>query len=299
MNMTKRIQALYGAKWLPFGQDVPDEGLYVPARVENFATRVLMNINEGGYALCTGEPGQGKSVVSRLIARRLEQMDGVKVGRIDHPQSRVSDFYRELGDHFDIQMNIYNRFSGFKALRSQWLGHIESTLVRPVLLIDEAQEMAASAFTELRILSSKDFDSRCLLTVVFFGDGRLLERFRTPELVPLATRIRTRLHLEPSPREELRALLEHRMEAAGVPQLMTPELLITLCERAGGNPRALLNMAAELLHVGAEKQMERLDEKLFLDVFAPPIAKGRPAAAPAPAQPAKVRALAAADRRVP
>jgi hypothetical protein len=58
-------------------------------------------------------------------------------------------------------------------------------------------------------------------------------------------------------------------------------------------------MAAELLHVGAEKQMERLDEKLFLDVFAPPIAKGRPAAAPAPAQPAKVRALAAADRRVP
>jgi hypothetical protein len=146
---------------LPFGQDVPDDALYVAPRVENFALRVLANINEGGYALCTGEPGQGKSVVSRLIARRLGQLDGVKVGCIDHPQSRVSDFYRELGDHFDIQMNIYNRFSGFKALRVQWLEHIESTLVRPVLLIDEAQEMASSAFTELRILSSKDFDARC------------------------------------------------------------------------------------------------------------------------------------------
>lgn len=296
MNMTKRIQAFYGAKYLPFGQDVPDEALHTPARVENFATRVLANINEGGYALCTGEPGQGKSVVSRLIARRLAQLDGVKVGCIDHPQSRVSDFYRELGDHFDIPMNIYNRFSGFKALRSQWLGHIESTMVRPVLLIDEAQEMASTAFTELRILSSKDFDARCLLTVVFFGDGRLIERFRTPDLVPLATRIRTRLHLDPMTREELRVLLEHRMETAGVPQLMTPELVVTLCERAGGNPRALLNMAAELLYIGAEKQMERLDEKLFLEVFAPPVAKARPVAAPAPAHATK-RVVGAADRR--
>jgi len=295
MNTTKMTLAFYGAKHLPFEPDVPYEGVYVSPRVENFAQRVLANINEGGYALCTGEPGQGKSVVSRVIARRLAQLDGVKVGYIDHPQSRVSDFYRELGDHFDIQMNIYNRFSGFKALRNQWLGHIESTLVRPVLLIDEAQEMASSAFTELRILSSKDFDSRCLLTVVFFGDGRLVERFRTPELVPLATRIRTRLHLEPSPRDELRALLEHRMEAAGVPSLMTPELVVTLCDRAGGNPRALLNMAAELLQAGAERQLERLDEKLFLDVFSPPIAKARPMPAPAPV--VKSRGLTAADRR--
>lgn len=297
MNTTKRTLALYGAKYLPFGQDVPDDALHVGARAENFVLRVLANINEGGYALCTGEPGQGKSVVSRVLARRLAQLDGVKVGCIDHPQSRVSDFYRELGDHFDIQMNIYNRFSGFKALRNQWLGHIESTLVRPVLLIDEAQEMASSAFTELRILSSKDFDQRCLLTVVFFGDGRLVERFRTPELVPLATRIRTRLHLEPATREELRALLEHRMEAAGVPGLMTPELVVTLCDRAGGNPRALLNMAAELLQVGAERQLERLDEKLFLDVFAPPIAKARPMAPSAP--PAKARVGASAERRGP
>jgi hypothetical protein len=35
-------------------------------------------------------------------------------------------------------------------------------------------------------------------------------------------------------------------------------------------------MAIELLHVGADKLLDRLDEKLFLDVFAPPIAKGGP-----------------------
>jgi type II secretory pathway predicted ATPase ExeA len=46
---------------------------------------------------------------------------------------------------------------------------------------------------ELRLLSSADFDATSLLTVVLCGDGRLLERLRQEALVPLGTRIRTRL----------------------------------------------------------------------------------------------------------
>jgi general secretion pathway protein A len=63
-----------------------------------------------------------------------------------------------------------------------------------VLLIDEAQEMAPKVRSELRLLSSADFDATSLLTMVLSGDDRLLERLRHPDLVPLATRIRTRLH---------------------------------------------------------------------------------------------------------
>ena len=40
--------------------------------------------------------------------------------------------------------------------------------------------------SELRILASADFDATSLLTVVLSGDGRLLERLRQEDLVPLA-----------------------------------------------------------------------------------------------------------------
>ena len=47
--------------------------------------------------MVTGEPGSGKSVALRLLAARLGALRDVVVGRIEHPQSRLSDFYRELG----------------------------------------------------------------------------------------------------------------------------------------------------------------------------------------------------------
>jgi type II secretory pathway predicted ATPase ExeA len=58
----------------------------------------------------------------------------------------------------------------------KWLHHIDSSLFRPVLLIDEAQEMSPPVFSELRLLSSADLDSRSILTTVLAGDRRLANR---------------------------------------------------------------------------------------------------------------------------
>jgi hypothetical protein len=51
---------------------------------------------------------------------------------------------------------------------------------------------------------------------------------------------------------------------------MTPQLRHTLCDHAAGNYRILTTMAAELLAVGAQRELPQLDEKLYLDVFAQP-----------------------------
>jgi hypothetical protein len=71
-------------------------------------------------------------------------------------------------------------WGGFKALRARWSDRIASTLRRPVLIMDEAQEALTPALSELRILASKDLDSRQLLSVVLAGDARLPERLRVP-----------------------------------------------------------------------------------------------------------------------
>jgi general secretion pathway protein A len=68
-------------------------------------------------------------------------------------------------------------------------------------------------------------------------------------------------------RDELLACLEHVLEAAGNPSLMTTELKATLADHAAGNYRVLMNLADELLTVAADRDLPRLDEKLYLDVF--------------------------------
>ncbi len=276
--MNKKLLSLYGLKWNPFAVELPPEALRATPAIQSFCWRIEQTlVREGGFALITGEPGTGKSVALRILAERLGALAEVTVGALQHPQSNVADFYRELGDLFGVPLKPHNRWGGFRALRERWQGHIESTLVRPVLLVDEAQEMSAAVLSELRILTSTRFDSRLLLTVVLAGDARLTEKLRRDDLVPLGSRIRTRLTLEPAPRDELLTILKHLVTTAGNAKLMTAELMATLVDHALGNPRVLTTMAAELLALAAQREATQLDEKLYLEAYA---AAGTAAASP-------------------
>jgi len=269
--MSHKLLALYGLKFNPFSPELPTKAIFVPPKVENFCWRIEhAQVREGGFAMIHGDPGTGKSVVLRLLAQRLSNVPDITVGAINHPQSNLADFYRELGDIFGVGLRPSNRWAGFKALRERWLSHLESSRIRAVLLIDEAQEMTPQALSELRLLSSARFDSQPLLCIVLAGDARLIEKLRHDDLVPLGSRIRTRLTTEFASRQELLACLEHLLADAGNASLMTPQLRHTLCDHAAGNYRILTTMAAELLAVGAQRELAQLDEKLYLDVFAQP-----------------------------
>ena len=269
--MNHKLLALYGLKFNPFSPELPTKAIFVPPKVENFCWRIEhAQVREGGFAMIHGDPGTGKSVVLRLLAQRLSNVPDITVGAINHPQSNLADFYRELGDIFGVGLRPSNRWAGFKALRERWLSHLESSRIRAVLLIDEAQEMTPQALSELRLLSSARFDSQPLLCIVLAGDARLIDKLRHDDLVPLGSRIRTRLTTEFASRQELLACLEHLLADAGNASLMTPQLRHTLCDHAAGNYRILTTMAAELLAVAAQRELPQLDEKLYLDVFAQP-----------------------------
>jgi general secretion pathway protein A len=263
-----KLLSLYGLKFHPFRPDVPIEALFTTPAVDSYLRRVELGIADGGFAMLTGDPGTGKSVALRLLADRLRSLPDVLVGSVEHPQSRTMDFYRELADLFGIPLASHNRWAGFKALRTRWAEHITSTRCRPILIIDEAQSTLSTVFNELRILASKDLDSKQLLCVVFAGDARLPERLRAADLLPLGSRIRRRLTLDYASRDELLACLDHLLAAAGNPSLMTSELRVTLADHAAGNYRVLMNLGDELLAVAADRELARLDEKLFLEVFA-------------------------------
>ncbi len=269
--MNQNLLALYGLKWNPFTPELPTEGIYVSPRIENFCWRIEhVQIREGGFAMIHGDPGTGKSVALRLLADRLARLPEVTVGAINHPQSSLVDFYQELGDIFALPLKPHNRWGGFKSLRELWFAHLETTCRRPVLIVDEAQEMASATLSELRLLSSSRFDSQALLCVVLAGDGRLIEKLRREELIPLGSRIRTRLATEQASRDELQACLAHLLTQAGNASLMTSTLQQTLCDHAAGNYRILTTLAAELLAAAVQRNLPQLDEKLYLEVFAQP-----------------------------
>lgn len=268
--MNRQLLAPYGLKWNPFAPEIPVEALLATPRVESFGARVEHLVREGGFAAVLGPCGTGKSVALRLLQKRLTGLRDVVVGTLVRPQCSVPDLYRELGHLFSVPLTPHNRWACSKVLRERWIAHVESALFRPVLLIDEAQELKSAAVSELRLLMSKDLDSCALLTIVLAGDERLSERLSEPDMLPVRSRLRVRLSLEESSREELLACLKHSLAAAGNAKLMTEELMAALADHAGGNLRALMQSADELLHAGLERDGCALDEKLFFAVFQVP-----------------------------
>ena len=274
--MNRQLLTHYGLKWNPFAADLPVEGLLATPAVNGFCGRIERQlVRQGGFALVAGDPGNGKSVALRLLASRLGKADGLAVAVLAHPSSSNGDFYREMADLFGITTLRSNIWAGFKALRENWLTHLENTRLRPVLLVDEAQEMAAKVLTELRLLASTEFDSRAILSVVLAGDGRLLAKLRNPELQPVASRVRQRLVMTGYDAKELARMLDHLLDAAGNPGLMTPGLKEALVAHAAGNPRSLTIMADDLLLAGFEKNRDVLDEKLFLEAMGESDGKGQ------------------------
>jgi len=263
------LQQLYGLRWNPFSPDVPVEALWRSPELDTFSWRLERLVRRGGFALITGDPGTGKSVALRQLAHHLEQTPDILFGALARPQSTLPDFYRELGHLFGVPLAPHNRWAGFKSLRETWIAQVEATRCRPVLLVDEAQQILPNVLAELRILASTDFDSRSLLTVILVGDARLTAQFRRADLLPVASRIRLRLTLGYLQPPQLVEWLGHALDKAGRPDLMTPEVKQILAEHAVGNLRVLTNMANDLLETAAQKDRNIIDAQLYFDVFNP------------------------------
>lgn len=274
--MSNRLLALFGLKWNPFTPNVPTEALHVSTRLESFCWRVRQLAGDGGFALVTGAPGCGKSAALRILSASLATQRDVTVGVITRPQANIADFYREMGELFGVELRPHNRHAGAKVLRQRWQAHIQNTLNRPVLLVDEAQEMQSSVLAELRLLASAD--SNVLLTIVLAGDGRLAERLRADEFLPLASRMRVRLPIERASPQDLQDCLRHALQQAGAPTLMAPEVIAAICDHASGNLRSLMIMAGELLETAAQREAHQIDETLFFETYGSSAANGTKAA---------------------
>jgi general secretion pathway protein A len=100
---------------------------------------------------------------------------------------------------------------------------------------------------------------------------------QNPELLPLGSRVRARLELSALTPQDLASYLHFILQKAGDPQLIAPELIQTpgtpprTRKPAGVHPH---HMAAELL-TAAERNLPRIDEPLYFDLFTLPVRQSR------------------------
>ncbi|MFH1746372.1 MAG: AAA family ATPase [Planctomycetota bacterium] len=203
------------------------------------------------YATHTGRPctvvigdsGSGKTLLARRIATSARAADGLiwihglgQSAEITELNILAPCSPAALTDELDV------RKVGF----ADWL-HQRQIVPDPTLLIvDDADALPAQAWRDLSALLARDVEFRRPLSMVLFGDPRLLRALAQPAQARLRRRIFRTCTLEPLDRHQLDEYVTCRLRAAGGQdlELFSPEALSEIHHYTHGNP-GLINQVCD------------------------------------------------------
>ncbi|MCZ7669440.1 MAG: AAA family ATPase [Chloroflexi bacterium] len=124
----------------------------------------------------------------------------------------------------------------------------------PLIIIDEAHELAPEQFVELRrLLNFRDPQGGKAYQLVLLGRPELDINLR--EVPDFNDRVATRSSLDPLTPDDTKSLIEYRLLAAGrnskLPPLFTDEAILPIWRETRGYPRSIcmlcLHLSLELL----------------------------------------------------
>lgn len=258
----------YSLKRRPF-PTTPDGSLYYPATEHEASLTMLERAVAGneGFALLTGAPGTGKTLLGLLLLERLDS--SIVSGFLTN--SHVAD-RRGLLQAVLYDLGLSYEGAGEQELRLRLTDFLLKNCQenkKTVLVIDEAQNLTSDHLEELRLLGNLEAGSEKAVQIVLLGQPRLLEVLRRPEVAALRQRLAARLTLPALGVEEsLDYLLHHlRMAGARPERVVDDAALEVLARGTRGLPR-LLNQAAHQAFLLADAgELPRVDAEAALEAL--------------------------------
>ena len=260
-------EAYWGLGEKPF-ENVPDPRfLYRSAEHEEALARLRYAVTaRKGGALLTGDYGSGKTLLSRVLRRELQQDPRYQLVLIVYPKLTGLQFLKELlyqltgAEPRGDRTRLLHRLD--RLLRENARRHLET-----VLLIDEAQTIAGRVLLEeVRLLLNFQREDRFLLTVLFLGQPEL--RGKVEAIPQLKQRLAIRYHLGNLSAEETARYVRHRLAVAGAQrEVFSPQALRRVARYSGGRPRSINNVCDLALMVGAGRRAPLVGADLVGEVI--------------------------------
>jgi len=211
-----------------------------------------------GFVMVTGRPGTGKTT---LVGALLEDLakEHAHIANLVCSQLEADDLLSMVAHEFGVDINIGSKGQQLQHL-SRMLQKWHREGRRALLIVDEAQDLSASAMEELRLLTNIQAQGQPLLQIFLLGQPELRELILRPEMEQVHQRIVAASHLKPLEADETDAYIRHRLSVVGwtgdpaISQAVYP-LVFKFSE---GIPRRINLICSRLLLHGSVEQLHRL-----------------------------------------
>ncbi len=207
-------ESFYGLREEPFRLS-PDARLCFPHPSYKKARAYMLYAlqRREGFVMITGRPGTGKTTLINDLTAELEEQGGLYAA-LNSTQVQADDLLRLVLMKFNLDGETGGKAQHLHRLE-EFLQRLQREERRPLLIIDEAQDLPKDALEELRLLTNLQQGNLPLIQIFLVGQEELRQTVRSPGLEQLHQRIVAASHLQPLSAEFTREYIQLRLERVG------------------------------------------------------------------------------------
>jgi putative secretion ATPase (PEP-CTERM system associated) len=261
-------ERFYNLRERPFALSPDPEYLFLSRAHSEALDSIRYGIeSRAGFIVVTGEIGAGKTTLLQTVLQRLD--DRTVIARVVNTMLEA----RELLDAIALDFGLTDVAKSKPVLlRDLGLFLVDQRRQgrRPLLVIDEAQNLSPQALEEVRLLSNLETEKSKLLQILLAGQPNLRDKIASPELEQFRQRIAVSYHLRPLADGETEAYINFRLKhaALGEPLRFPSDACNLIHEVTAGVPRLINVLCDAALVFGYAEERRTIDRGMIDEVIA-------------------------------
>ncbi len=254
-------QQHFGLKQDPLGKQITE--LWDDGSLSTLQARFQWLLESPGVGLLTGQAGVGKTAALRQLTQDLNPHRYQVIYLAETDFGRL-DIYRGLALALGVEP-AYRRAQLWRDIKARILELVDGKQILPLWIIDEAQNLPFEFFRDFPAFLNFAFDSRDLMSVWLVGHPALARTLDRIPYAALASRIQTRVQLEPiTERERFKALIDHALQSAGCTHTLLADSGMELLRQASrGLPRHAGRILRASMQIAVPKGLNHLPDDLL------------------------------------
>jgi len=244
---------------MPFSKTVCVEKAFASEGFKEALAKLEYGIREEDFLLLTGPVGVGKSVVINALLHHIDTNLYIPL-YIRGSTLSEGELYKLILAGLDRKPPCFAQ-----AAKRMFYAVVPDLTRKPIIVIDDAQEMEESAMMSLKSMTNFTADSQSRVTFLLSGQPDLKARLKLSQYLPLTQRIRLFSHMGPMSLKETLGYIDHHTTIAGYPTpLFSDSAKADIHRHADGIPRVVNMVCYRSLINAAIKGVKVIDS---LDVF--------------------------------
>jgi len=264
MNHTDTVKNFFGLQKMPFSKLIGVNELYHSSSFTEACARLQIGLENEDAVLLSGAVGSGKSNVLRFFTYSLDP-NAYKYIYIAADNFKIGEIAKRALAALQLEVP-YTGSAALRRLQQTIIKLNREKAIKPLLIIDEIQQLPTPTLVSLKNLLNYNMDSEILLFLILCGQNSIYEKLGYPQVEALNRRIRIRYFLRPLSVEETGYYISHQMKVCGVEQsVFSDETKAGIFQHSKGILSEINAICFDLL-IYAAAQSKQIIEPSMLEV---------------------------------